>query len=732
MIRTLYFTLLTAGWLGAQVFIPIADTDSQSDTAAGTHPSLNVSRWCTPFIKFDLADGPDSIGLARLRLCFPSGLAACTLFVSATSNDTWVEGGGRPSVGASITSQAFAAASADYLEIDLTNHVRSEMAGNKIVSVALSSSLNGWTPINSREAATNRPELSIAGSGGNPYAVTGVSLSPARVFVRTGRSIRLIASVEPENAQDTVVFWSSSDSGVARVDAEGNVLGLEAGSAIVTAATRDGAKTASCEVSVQEAPAAGAMSGGCNFWNIGWENTSHFFKSGVDWSAETDPWNPVLITEIQQAGMGCLRFMDWNVVNYSCVKDWNQRIPKTVNHYNSANTVPCFTDDYDDSTNTHTLIWNGQTHYGVAVEWQIDLCNRTGADLWMNIPATATPDFEHELALLIHDQLDTNLKVYVEWANEVWNWMFAGTVYARDMADSLGLDTLNYGGAYVVPWRAYTVYASVRAFKQFEDVFGKNSPRLVKVIAGQVAYHWNGYDYNHMVRGDLAALANRAINPDSVDIDAYAMAPYMGGATMAAQRASLESDAQYMAWAKNSLEGTSVKLICYEAGSDNYPDQSLALTRDPGQEQLNYDYLAMLDDYCQGPVNQYCMYGGCWGLKNYPGEAEADAPKWRGWMAYWGGWTTGAEPGHAPVRAAALPGAGRLSPNPALTVLRISLGRGEDALLTLTDISGRMVMKSRVSDGRDRVNIQALPPGVYIVKIKSGKTISSGKLMVLR
>ncbi|MBL8029192.1 MAG: T9SS type A sorting domain-containing protein, partial [Fibrobacteres bacterium] len=418
-------------------------------------------------------------------------------------------------------------------------------------------------------------------------------------------------------------------------------------------------------------------------------------------------------------------------VNYSCVKEWNQRIQKTANHYNTANTIPCFTDIYNDSANTHTLVWNGQTHYGVAVEWQIDLCNRVGADLWINIPATATSDFERQLALLIKAQLDTSLKVYVEWANEVWNWNFSSTVYARNMADSLRLDTLNYGGAYMLPWRAYTVYASVRAFEQFENVFGKNSPRIVKVIAGQVGYHWNGYDYNHMVNGDLAALNNRIVNPNSVSIDAYAMAPYMGGSTIAAQRAALSGDAQYMRWAKNSLNGTSIKLICYEAGADNYPDQTLVLTRDIAQEQLNFDYLAMLDDYCQGPVNQYCMYGGCWGLKNYPGESEANAPKWRGWLNYWGGFSVKSEePGRTALMSSPSSPSG-FSPNPVSGCLNIVLRKHETADLRIIDIKGRVLIRKRIIGGTNRISLLQYPTGVYILEIDKKATITREKLVVL-
>ncbi|MBL8026904.1 MAG: Ig-like domain-containing protein, partial [Fibrobacteres bacterium] len=305
--------------LYSQIFTPIADTDTQSDTSAGTNSNISVSRWCTALIKFDLAAGPDSVGRALLRLYFPGGIPSCTLYLKAAAPDTWNEGGAKPAAGSSISSVLLTAASAGYADIDITPYVKTRMAANKIVSLALNSSISGWVSINSRQAVSNKPELVIAGSNGNPFAVTGVSVSPSRAFVYSGRSLKLSIQVFPDNAEDTVIVWKSSDTSIVRVNTSGEIYGVAQGNASVVATSRQNAKKDTCDVSVRVLPGTNDMSGGCNFWNIGWEGTSHFFKSGLNWATVSDPWNPVLISELQQAGMNCLRFMDWNVVNYSCV-----------------------------------------------------------------------------------------------------------------------------------------------------------------------------------------------------------------------------------------------------------------------------------------------------------------------------------------------------------------------------------------------------------------------------
>jgi len=474
------------------------------------------------------------------------------------------------------------------------------------------------------------------------------------------------------------------------------------------------------------------MTPGANFWNIGWEGWQDFFAPGVNWPTATNPWNPTLVSELQAADITCLRFMDWNEVNTACVVKWSQRIPKTANHYNNANRIPCFIDNYDGATNTHTLVWNADTSYGVAVEWQIDLCNRVGADLWMNIPCTADSDYCFQLAGLIKSQLNGNLKIYVEWANEIWNWGCPNTVYARNRADTVGLTNLDVG-AYCDPWRKYDVYASVRTFEQFEKVFGANSPRLVKVIAGQVGYHWNGYDFNHMVKGDLACLKNAVINPGNETFNAYAMAPYIGGASVAAETSAIASEAQNMAWAKNSLDSTGISLVCYEGGADNYPDNNLALTRDPGQEMAYVNYLTAMAPYCDGVFNQYCFYGGCWGLKHAPGDSASISPKWRGWQKYWAV-NSSVESGHASWNVIAdYGGFSFLLRNSVKGKMLSVIGgpeRGAVAggiTVAVFNLTGRKVLEKTVVPG-GTVDLSGIKKALYLLKIGSGERAYAAKL----
>jgi uncharacterized protein YjdB len=65
--------------------------------------------------------------------------------------------------------------------------------------------------------------------------VTGIRLIATATSLSVGKSMFIAAEIEPSNASDKALEWSSSDTSVATVDNSGCVNGLSAGSAIITA-----------------------------------------------------------------------------------------------------------------------------------------------------------------------------------------------------------------------------------------------------------------------------------------------------------------------------------------------------------------------------------------------------------------------------------------------------------------------------------------------------------------
>ena len=81
-------------------------------------------------------------------------------------------------------------------------------------------------------------------------AVTGVSLDKPAVELTEGETTVLKATVNPSNATEKTIAWSSDNPSVAAVS-NGTVTAVKAGSATVTVTTQDGGKTARCAVTVK-------------------------------------------------------------------------------------------------------------------------------------------------------------------------------------------------------------------------------------------------------------------------------------------------------------------------------------------------------------------------------------------------------------------------------------------------------------------------------------------------
>lgn len=101
------------------------------------------------------------------------------------------------------------------------------------------------------------------------YVVRGVSLDQYVLTLIEGGTAQLTATVEPIDATNKKVTWSSSAPGVATVDASGNVTAVAEGTATITATTDDGGKTATCTVTVEHAhdPAAAWSSDASGHWH---------------------------------------------------------------------------------------------------------------------------------------------------------------------------------------------------------------------------------------------------------------------------------------------------------------------------------------------------------------------------------------------------------------------------------------------------------------------------------
>ena len=97
---------------------------------------------------------------------------------------------------------------------------------------------------------------SMVGAQVSPVAVEAVTLSHTTLeLVVGGQPVIIRAIVQPENATNRIVIWTSSNTSVATVKAQSDavITPIGPGTAVITAQTEDGGFTATCTVTVREA-----------------------------------------------------------------------------------------------------------------------------------------------------------------------------------------------------------------------------------------------------------------------------------------------------------------------------------------------------------------------------------------------------------------------------------------------------------------------------------------------
>ncbi|MFO1481961.1 MAG: hypothetical protein U1F71_01235 [Verrucomicrobiaceae bacterium] len=197
-------------------------------------------------------------------------------------------------------------------------------------------------------------------------------------------------------------------------------------------------------------------------------------------SLEGQLFHPTALARLGGGPWGWLRFMDWNITNASPQQDWSdRRLPSHV--FQSGVLNP----------RSPATGFGGDRGTGVAFEHMVTMSNATNKDLWINVPHLATTDFITKLAQLIafgsdgvnpyasaqaspvYPPLNANLRVYVEYSNEIWSNgnSFPQGNWAQDQATAAGISKAQFNAR-----RFCDVWAI------FQSVFGGTS-RLVRVGA---------------------------------------------------------------------------------------------------------------------------------------------------------------------------------------------------------------------------------------------------------
>ncbi|MCX7871712.1 MAG: hypothetical protein N2487_00335, partial [Verrucomicrobiae bacterium] len=263
---------------------------------------------------------------------------------------------------------------------------------------------------------------------------------------------------------------------------------------------------------------------------------------GHEATYKREPFTPQFLKRWRN--FNTFRFMDWMHTNGSKQRSWKERpMPDYCNY----------------------------TEKGIPVEVMVDLCNRLGVNAWFCMPHMADDDYIREFATLVKKFLRPDLKIYIEYSNEVWNSIFEQNRYAAQMAKELGIPPLER------PWEGagkYYAKRSVEIFKIWEEVFGGRE-RLVRGNA------WQAASSPYWTDGIVLSYNDTAKN-----CDALAIAPYFSmnispkgkiNADMVAgwtveqvldygKTNSIPEAVNWMKTQKKVADKYGLRLICYEAG----------------------------------------------------------------------------------------------------------------------------------------------------------------------
>ena len=145
---------------------------------------------------------------------------------------------------------------------------------------------------------------------GSSVKITGVTLNKDTLTLERGKSARLIAAVQPENAPDTKVIWGSSAPSVVRVNQKGELAALAEGEAVITAVSAaDSSFQEQCTVTVidpnkptvaedgyYEIATAGQLKWFADEVNSGLPELNARLTDDIDLSTVCDadtPWTPI-------------------------------------------------------------------------------------------------------------------------------------------------------------------------------------------------------------------------------------------------------------------------------------------------------------------------------------------------------------------------------------------------------------------------------------------------------
>ena len=191
-----------------------------------------------------------------------------------------------------------------------------------------------------------------------------------------------------------------------------------------------------------------------------------FIMPGYEDSYQDQIFNNQWIDKLEP--FSTIRFMDWGETN-----NWGLDNAWDVFPEQGGDTVRV---GWNERAEPDHFTYN--TNKGVPYEVMIQFANETGKDIWINVPHSAGDDYIRQMATLFKNDLDPELTIYVEYSNEIWNWMFGQTQWIYTWFCDEVTNT----------WPECNVPFIQNTMDIFTEVFAGEMDRIVRVVGVQGGY----------------------------------------------------------------------------------------------------------------------------------------------------------------------------------------------------------------------------------------------------
>lgn len=204
--------------------------------------------------------------------------------------------------------------------------------------------------------------------------------------------------------------------------------------------------------------------------------------------------HPVFLARLADRDWGYIRFMDWIFTNGTPERDWSdRRLPAHCFQSGILNRRSPAEDAIWYYDNGNPVFAPGDRATGVAYEHIVSASNAASLDLWITVPHLTVESVDAYITKLaklisygsdgvnpydspqadpVHPPLRSDLKVYLEYSNEIWagNNDFPQGIWAQSRAEELGIEQSQFNA------RQFS-----RVWQEFENVLGRD--RIVRVAA---------------------------------------------------------------------------------------------------------------------------------------------------------------------------------------------------------------------------------------------------------